>query len=52
MNKNEAWDFALNLIKIDGLQPSKEFLEMVEKEKNDEVDNKDIEKFLYQKYNK
>ena len=30
-NKVEAWDFALGLIKTDDLNPSHDFLELVEK---------------------
>ncbi len=29
----KAWDFALGMLKVDGLEPSKEFLELVEKRK-------------------
>lgn len=31
-NKN-SWDYALGLIKVDGLKPSKEYLKLIEKEK-------------------
>ena len=50
-NKNEqAWDYALGLIKIDGLTPSKEFLELVEKEKNGDITTDDMLKVLNKKY--
>jgi len=32
MDKQVAWDYALGLIQIDGLKPTSEFLELVEKE--------------------
>lgn len=50
MNKKKAWDYALGLIKVDGLEPSKEFLELVEKEKRGEITEQDILKHLDQKY--
>jgi hypothetical protein len=49
-NKSKAWDFALGIIKVDGLEPSKEFLELVEKEKKGEITDEDIKKFLDKKY--
>ena len=50
MNKSEAWDYALGLIKVDGLKPSKDFLELVEKEKIGEITDQDILKYLDKKY--
>lgn len=50
MTKSDAWDYALGIIKVDGLEPSKEFLELVEKEKRGEITDKDILKSLDQKY--
>ncbi len=45
-----AWDYALGMIKVDGLEPSKEFLELVEKEKRGEVTEDDILEWLDEKY--
>ncbi|MDD3350191.1 MAG: hypothetical protein PHC40_04960 [Eubacteriales bacterium] len=50
MNKTKAWDYALGIIRADGLEPSKEFLELVEKEKRGEITEQDILKHLDQKY--
>lgn len=50
MDKEKAWDYALGIIKVDGLEPSKEFLELVEKEKRGEITEQDILKHLDQKY--
>jgi hypothetical protein len=50
MDKEKAWDYALGLIKVDGLEPSKEFLDLVEKEKRGEITDQDILKYLNQKY--
>lgn len=33
MTKTEAWDYAIGLIKVDGLEPTLEFKEYIEKEK-------------------
>ena len=50
MSKIEAWDYALGMIKIDGLEPSAEYLELVEKEKRGELTREDIKKILDTKY--
>lgn len=52
MDKQKAWDFALGLIKVDGLEPSKDFLEMVEKEKRGEITDQDILKYINEKAKK
>lgn len=28
MDNNKAWEYALGMIKVDGLEPSKEYLEL------------------------
>ena len=48
--KDKAWDYALGIIKVDGLEPSPEFLELVEKEKRGEITTKDIIKTLNERY--
>jgi len=50
MEKQIAWDYALGLIKIDGLTPTDEFLEMVEKEIRGEMTLDEIEASLNKKY--
>lgn len=52
MEKSKAWDFALGLIKVDGLEPTKDFLELVEKEKKGEITTEDIKNYLDRKYKK
>jgi hypothetical protein len=42
MDKNQAWDYAIGIIKVDGLEPSPDFLELVEKEKRGEITRDDI----------
>lgn len=49
-NKEKAWNYALGMIKVDGLKPSKEFLELVEKEKKGEITVQEIEAILDKKY--
>ena len=50
VDSNKKWDYALGLIKVDGLEPSAEFLEMVEKEKEGKMTTEDIRRILDQKY--
>lgn len=50
VSKETAWNFALGLLKADGLEPSDEMLEMIEKEKRGEITDKDIEEWLNNKY--
>ena len=33
MTSAQAWDYAIGMIKVDGLEPTKEFKEYIEKEK-------------------
>ena len=48
--KDEAWDFALGLIKVDDLFPFHDFLELVEKEKQGDINTADIKLYLDSKY--
>jgi len=50
MEKQQAWDYALGIIKVDGLEPSPEFLAMAEKEKHGEMTLEDIKQALDAKY--
>jgi hypothetical protein len=50
MEKEQAWNYALGIIKVDGLEPSREFLAMAEKEKRGEMTLKDIKLALDAKY--
>ena len=51
MSKEKAWNYALGIIKVDGIEPSLEFLELVEKEKRGEITTDGIIKTLNEKYN-
>lgn len=50
VDSNKKWDYSLGMIKVDGLEPSKEFLELVEKEKAGKMTTDDIRKVLDKKY--
>lgn len=52
MEKRKAWDFAFGLNQIDGLRPSKEFLELVERAIRGEITDNDILAYLNRKYQK
>lgn len=50
MTNEQAWNYAVGLIKVDGLEPTKEFKEYIEKEKRGEVSMEDIKNYLDKKY--
>ena len=50
MTNTQAWDYAVGMIKVDGLEPTQEFKEYIEKEKRGEVTMADIKQYLDKKY--
>lgn len=50
MKNIQAWNYAIGMIKVDGLEPTEEFKAYVEKEKRGEVKMEDIKKYLDNKY--
>ena len=50
MTNAEAWDYAVGMIKVDGLEPTEEFKSYIEKEKRGEVSMQDIKQYLDRKY--
>ena len=50
MSNAEAWDYAIGLIKVDGLEPTEDFKKYIEKEKRGEATMEDLKKFLDKKY--
>lgn len=50
MTKTEAWNYAIGIIKVDGLEPTPEFKEYIEKEKTGELTSEDLKLFLKNKY--
>lgn len=50
MTNEEAWNYAIGIVQIDGIKPSDDFLELVEKEKRGEITGDDIRRILCKKY--
>ena len=50
MTNTQAWNYAIGMIKVDGLETTKEFKEYIEKEKRGEITMEDAKKFLDKKY--
>ncbi len=50
LTNTEAWNYAIGLIKVDGLEPTEEVKAYVEKEKRGEIKMEDIKRFLDNKY--
>ena len=50
MTSTEGWNYAIGMIKVDGLEPTPEFKEYIEKEKKGEATMEDLKLFLDKKY--
>jgi hypothetical protein len=50
MTSAEGWNYAIGMIKVDGLEPTAEFKEYIEKEKKGEATMDDLKLFLDKKY--
>ena len=50
MTNSQAWDYAIGMIKVDGLEPTEDFKKYIEKEKNGEITMEDAKRFLDKKY--
>ena len=50
MTNTQAWDYAVGMIRVDGLEPTQEFKDYIEKEKRGEVTMADIKQYLDKKY--
>ena len=50
MTDTQAWNYAIGMIKVDGLEPTEEFKQYIEKEKRGEVTMEDVKRFLDKKY--
>lgn len=50
MTSGQAWDYAVGMIKVDGLEPTEEFKEYIEKEKRGEITMEDARRYLDKKY--
>jgi hypothetical protein len=52
MDNEHAWNFAIGLVRMSGGEPTKDFLELVEKEKRGEITAEEIYEYLHLKYSK
>ena len=50
MKNEEAWDYAVGLIKVDDLEPTPEMKELIEMEKRGEITKEDIYNTLNKRY--
>ena len=50
MTTEKAWDYAVGLIKVDGLEPTEDFKKYIELEKQGKVTDQDLKKYLDKKY--
>lgn len=50
MTNTQAWDYAVGMIKVDGLEPTEDFKKYIEMEKRGEVSMEDAKRFLDKKY--
>jgi len=50
MTNEQAWNFAIGIVQLDGIKPSEDFLELVERQKKGEITNEDIRQELIKKY--
>ena len=50
MKNAEAWNYAIGMIKVDGLEPTEDFKRYIEKEKSGEATMEDVKQFLDKKY--
>ena len=50
MTNKKAWDYAIGIVQVEGIKPSDEFLQLVEKEKKGQMTGEDIRRVLQKKY--
>ena len=50
MTNAQAWDYAIGMIKVDGLEPTDDFKKYVEREKKGEISMDDVKRYLDDKY--
>ena len=50
MTAAKAWDYAIGLIKVDGLEPTEDFKRYIELEKEGKATTADLKKYLDKKY--
>lgn len=47
---DKKWNYALGMIKVDGLEPTPEMQELIKKEKRGEISMEEVKKALDRKY--
>ena len=50
VDAEKKWDYALGMIKVDGLEPTPEMKELIEREKKGEITMEEVKKALDRKY--
>lgn len=50
VNENKKWDYALGMIKVDGLEPSEEFKTLIQNEKEGKITLEEMKRVLDKKY--
>lgn len=50
VREDKAWDYAVSMIKVDGLEPSPEMKELIEREKRGEITMEQVREALDRKY--
>ena len=50
MTNSEAWDYAIGMIKVDGLEPTEDFKKYIELEKSGQITMEEAKKYLDKKY--
>lgn len=50
MTAEKPWDYAIGMIKVDGLEPTEDFKKYIELEKSDQATTEDLKKYLDKKY--
>ena len=50
VREDEAWDYAVGMIKVDGLEPTPEMKELIEREKCGEITMVQVREAFEQRY--
>ena len=50
VREDRAWDYAVGMIKVDGLEPTPEMRELIEREKRGEITMEQVREALDQRY--
>lgn len=50
VSRDQKWDYAIGMIKVDGLEPTPEMKKLIEKEKRGEITMEGIKEALDRRY--